>query len=228
REHIFDPAGMKNTGHDGDALRLIPMAASGYEPAGLNSYEKAPYLDWTNKTGNGSLYSTVDDLYLFDRALNSDKLLKKGTRDKYFVEGRGNRFGWFNRKRSNHRVISSNGRSPGFTSAIDRYPDDDLTVIILSNSYAAVSQDPIAAALGAIALGEEFEKPPTLQASSVPKATLESYFGTYQFGPDFFTPNGVGTVKLENDSLLLEQGSFRSPLVPLSAREFVERNFLGH
>jgi CubicO group peptidase (beta-lactamase class C family) len=55
RKHILDPAGMQKTGHDGEALRLIPLAASGYEPAGINSYEKAPYLDWSNKAGNGSL-----------------------------------------------------------------------------------------------------------------------------------------------------------------------------
>ncbi len=53
RKHILDPAGMEHSGHDGNALRLIPLAASGYEPAGISSYEKAPYLDWTNKTGNG-------------------------------------------------------------------------------------------------------------------------------------------------------------------------------
>ena len=47
------------------------LSAAGYEPAGISSYEKAPYLDWSNKTGNGSLYSTIDDLYLFDRALNT-------------------------------------------------------------------------------------------------------------------------------------------------------------
>jgi hypothetical protein len=44
--------------------------------------------------------------------LNSDVLLKAATRQKYFVED-GNRFGWFNRKRGAHRVMSSNGRSPG-------------------------------------------------------------------------------------------------------------------
>jgi hypothetical protein len=53
---------MHDSGHDGDASRLIPSAASGYTPAGISSFEKAPYLDWSNKTGNGSLYSTVDDL----------------------------------------------------------------------------------------------------------------------------------------------------------------------
>jgi hypothetical protein len=38
------------------------------------------------------LYSTVDDLYRFDRALNTDALLKSTTRQKYFVEGEDNRY----------------------------------------------------------------------------------------------------------------------------------------
>jgi len=227
RKHILDRAGMQNTGHDGEALRLIPLAASGYEPAGINSYEKAPYLDWSNKTGNGSLYSTVDDLYRFDRALNTDTLLKAATRQKYFVEGRGNRFGWFNRKRAAHRVMSSNGRSPGFTAQLDRFPDDDVTVIVLSNSYATVSQDPMAAGLAAIVFGEQPEKLPVLRAVAIPQTTLASYAGQYQYGPDYFIPNAKFTLTVDGGSLLLELGSFRTPLVPVSATEFMERNFLG-
>jgi CubicO group peptidase (beta-lactamase class C family) len=227
RKHILDPAGMQNTGHDGEALRLIPLVASGYEPAGINSYEKAQYLDWSNKTGNGSLYSTVDDLYRFERALNTDTLLKAATRQKYFVEGRGNRYGWFNRKRGARRVMSSNGRSPGFTAQLDRFPDDDVTVIVLSNSYATVSQDPIAAGLAAIVFGEPPDKPPVLRAVAIPPSTLSSYAGQYQYGPDYFVPNAKFTLTVDGGALLLELGSFRTPLVPVSATEFLERNFLG-
>ena len=227
RKHILDPAGMTNSGVDSEAERLIPLAASGYEPAGASSYENAPYLDWSNKTGNGSLYSTVGDLYRFDRALNTDVLLKAATRQKYFVEGRGNRFGWFNRKRSGHRVMSGNGRSPGFTAALDRYPDDDVTVIVLSNSYATVSQDPIAEGLAAIAFGEQPEKPPVFTAAKIAPAALVSYTGEYQYGADYYVPNGKFSLTAADGALLLELGSFRTPLVPVSAIEFLERNFLG-
>jgi CubicO group peptidase (beta-lactamase class C family) len=227
RKHVLERAGMENSGHDGEALRLIPLAASGYEPANISSYEKAPYLDWSNKTGNGSLYSTVDDLYHFDRALNTDLLLKAATRRRYFLEGRGNCYGWFQRKRSGHRVMSSNGRSPGFTALLDRYLDDDVTVIVLSNSYATVSQDPIGPALAAIVFGEQPEKPPVFTSAKVPEATLNSYAGQYQYGPDYFVPNAKFTLTVDGGALLLELGSFRTPLVPLSSTEFLERNFLG-
>lgn len=227
RKHILDPAGMRNTGHDGDALQLIPQAASGYQPAGIEGYEKAPYLDWSNKTGNGSLYSTVDDLLLFDRALNSDILLTRSTRDTYFVEGKGNRFGWFQRKRGSHRVMSSNGRSPGFTAQFDRFPAEAVTVIVLSNSYATVSQDPIAPALGAIALGEEAEDPPALRRTSPSASVLSSYEGTYQYGPDYFVPNGKLSISPYPGWLQLALGDFRAPLIPLSDSEFLDRDFLA-
>jgi CubicO group peptidase (beta-lactamase class C family) len=227
RKHILEIAGMEQSGHDDDALRLIDMGASGYEPAGVDSYERAPYLDWTNKTGNGSLYSTVDDLYLFDQCLNTDKILKAATRRKYFVEGRGHRFGWFQRRRVGHRVMSASGRSPGFTAQLDRYPDDGVTVIVLSNSYATVSQDPIAPGLAAITFGEDPEPPPVFSTVKVAPEILVSYTGQYQYGPDYFVPNARISVTVDGGALRLELGTFRTPLVPTSATDFLERNFLG-
>jgi hypothetical protein len=40
-------------------------------------------------------------------------------------------------------------------SSLEYYPEKDLTVIVLSNSYSPVSQSPIADDLAAIALGEQ-------------------------------------------------------------------------
>jgi len=219
RKHIFASAGMRDSGHDGDALHLIPFAASGYEPAGVTGYEHAPYLDWSNKTGNGSLYSTVDDLYRFVRALGADVVLRAATREKYFVEGRGKRLG--------RRVMSSNGRSPGFTAAVDHYPDDDVTVIVLSNSYATVSQDPVAEAIAAIAFGQRPPPPPDMRAATIPQSTLASCAGQYQYGQEYFVPNAKFTVTDQPGYLLLQLGDFRTPLVPLLANTFLERAFLG-
>ncbi|MGH9768635.1 MAG: serine hydrolase domain-containing protein, partial [Blastocatellia bacterium] len=75
KENIFDPLGMKDTGHDGKAGALIKGRASGYAPVGPSDLENASWIDWTIKTGNGSLYSTVEDLYKWDRALYTEKIL---------------------------------------------------------------------------------------------------------------------------------------------------------
>jgi CubicO group peptidase (beta-lactamase class C family) len=227
RKHIFEPAALQATVHDGDASQIIPLAAAGFEPMGVSGYENAPYLDWSNKTGNGSLVSTIDDLYRFSQTILSGKILKDATIKKYLVEGHGNRYGWFIRSRNGHRAMSSNGRSPGFTSELDVFPDDNLTLIVLSNSYASVSQDPIAEGLSAILLGQPPPATPVMKAATVPESFLTSYAGEYQYGPDYFVPNGKATLKAEPGYLVLELSGFRTPLVPISETEFLERNFFG-
>src|SRR5215471_18685283 len=125
--HIFAPCDLHDTGHDGDAARIISASASGYEPFELTGYRKAPYVDWSNKTGSGSLYSTADDLMRFDSALNSGKILSESTRKKYYVEGEENTYGWYFRNLAGHRAMSGKGRGPGFAAELDDFPDDGVT-----------------------------------------------------------------------------------------------------
>ena len=226
KANILTPLGMRDTGHDGRAAGLLENRASGYVPAGVSGLENAPYLDWSIKTGNGSLYSTVEDLYKFDRALYADKILKKATWGKMFVEGRGNSYGWFVRKRFHRRVAAANGRSPGFTASFERFVDDDVCVIVLSNSYSAVAQSPIADDLAAIALGERYVVPKAIKPVKVNPKILEAYVGRYEFGVDFFRPGAVVTIGREEDHLLMDWGGgFHAILVPVSEREFLDRSF---
>jgi len=67
REHILEPLGMKGTGYD-HSEPLIPGWAAGYEN-GLDGMRNAPFLDMLLPHAAGALYSTVEDLYLWDRAL---------------------------------------------------------------------------------------------------------------------------------------------------------------
>src|SRR5688500_12032710 len=85
QERIFDPLGMKASGYD-LAAPLIPKRASGYALAG-GKYVNAPYLDMTIPYAAGSLYSTVEDLYLWDRALYTEKLLKDDLKKQMFTPG---------------------------------------------------------------------------------------------------------------------------------------------
>ncbi len=227
RKHILEPAGMQNSGSDGDASRVISSLASGYVPAGVADYERAAYIDWSNKTGNGSLYSTADDLYRFDRALNADTLLKGTTRQKYFVDGTGNRYGWYIQKRMGHRLMAAKGHSPGFTAELDRYPDDDVTIVLLSNSYGTASQDPIAEGLAAIVFGQQTPPPASVHPVAIPQSVLASYTGQYQFGPDYFTPNAKFTLAAKPGFLLMQVGDHHAPLVPVSQTDFLERIYFG-
>jgi CubicO group peptidase (beta-lactamase class C family) len=229
RRHIFEPAGMKDSGVDCDASRLIPSAASGYNPAGISGFENAGYVDWSNKTGNGSLYSTADDLYRFDRALNTDILLKSATQQKYFVESNENFYGWYTwNQRLGHRLLAAKGHGAGFTAELDRYPDDDVTVILLCNSYGTASQHPVSDELEAIVFGQQAPPPTPQKAVALPQTVLASYAGQYQYEKDFFDPNAKFTLTAKDGFLLMEIGDRRAALVPVSKTEFLERTFFGH
>src|SRR5205823_5102992 len=67
KEAVFDPLGMKDTGYDHPAT-LLPGRASGYRLDG-DGLKNAEYLDMAQPYAAGSLYSTVEDLARWDRAL---------------------------------------------------------------------------------------------------------------------------------------------------------------
>jgi CubicO group peptidase (beta-lactamase class C family) len=73
KEQILDPLGMKDSGYDHYA-DILTKRASGYQQE-LAGAANAPYLDMALPYAAGSLYSTVEDLYKWDQALYTDKLL---------------------------------------------------------------------------------------------------------------------------------------------------------
>jgi CubicO group peptidase (beta-lactamase class C family) len=229
RENIFEPLGMNDTAHDGNANLLIKQVAAGYTPAGFDGFEKTPYLDWTIKTGNGSLYSTVEDLYKWDRALYTEKLLKKGTVDKIFTAHVDNSvgYGWFISRRLNRKCLRMSGRSPGFQCEIQRYVDDDTCVIVLGNNYSGAASFMIND-IAAIAFGEPYEGL-TIQANlQIDPKSADQYVGRYNGGADFFVPNAYVTIeKREGHFAMRWSLGGLSWLVPMTEGKFFDRNFGG-
>ncbi|HZM86088.1 MAG TPA: serine hydrolase domain-containing protein, partial [Blastocatellia bacterium] len=82
KENIFDPLGMKNSGYDRWGT-ILNKRATGYtrSPKG---YQTAAYLDMSIPYAAGSLYSTVEDLYLWDQALYGDKVLSAKSKELMF------------------------------------------------------------------------------------------------------------------------------------------------
>jgi CubicO group peptidase (beta-lactamase class C family) len=225
-ENIFRPLDMSETGHDAGTDDLIPNRASGYVPAGMRDVENAPYLNWSIKTGNGSLYSTVDDLYKWDRALYTEKLLKKKTLDKMFTDYGGFGYGWTVRKHFDRRVTAMTGRSPGFTSSLERFIDDDICIVVAANTYSGITQS-MADDLAAIVFGQKYEA--LHSPIKIGPSILDSYIGRYQFGPDFtYNPGATVTVEKNGDQLLMQiAGGGTTYLIPQSETRFVDRLFGG-
>jgi CubicO group peptidase (beta-lactamase class C family) len=226
KENIFQPLAMKDTGHDGQAETLLKNRASGYVPVGVSGFENAPYLDWTSKTGNGSLYSTVEDLYKWDRALYTEKLLKKPTLERMFtahIEGVG--YGWFISKRLNRRAIRISGRSPGFSAELQRYVDEDVCVIVLGNNYAPTAST-IANDVAAITLGEKYETFSVVKPVTLTEQAINALAGRYEGGSDFFLPGAVLTLENKNGSLnMIWSSGATVTLVPQSDAKFFDRLF---
>jgi CubicO group peptidase (beta-lactamase class C family) len=141
QEHIFKPLDMNTTRIISEA-DIIPNRASGYrlEKGELKNQDwVAPMV---NTTADGSLYFSVLDLAKWDAALYTEKLLKRSSLDLMWTPAKlkngqpnkdGYGFGWFVSMRHGHRVVHHDGAWQGFKSAIARYVDDRLTVVVLAN-----------------------------------------------------------------------------------------------
>ena len=137
KENIFDRLEMRDSGYD-HAATLLKNRASGYEerPTRVN----AEYLDMSIPYSAGSLYSTVEDLYRWDRALYTDKVLSEKTRERMFTPlvktpngDLSYGYGWMIGSDNGRKTIQHGGGINGFSTVILRYPDQDACVIVLSN-----------------------------------------------------------------------------------------------
>ena len=159
QENIFTPLGMKQSGYD-DPLRMIPNRAAGYQKQ-AGKVINASYMDMSVPYAAGSLYSTTGDLLIWDQALYTEKLVTKKTLDEIFTPWKGDAgygFGWNIGKRFDRRQISHGGGIYGFATQIARFPDDRVTVIVLSNIQSAPAGN-IANNLAAIVFGAAYEIP---------------------------------------------------------------------
>ncbi|MGB3480467.1 MAG: serine hydrolase [bacterium] len=179
-ENIFNPLDMNNTKIDRhDAI--IKNRAVGYT-LGEKGLVNARYTNVGRSSGAGGLLSTVEDMYLWDRALYTEKLTTKDSLEKIFTPFRHNYgYGWFIGKYLNRKMVNHGGRSLGFVADIMRFIDDDTCVIILSN-YDYISLPTISKTLAAIAFGEKYELPKQPIAIEL-NNILDEYVGAYQFQP---------------------------------------------
>lgn len=197
QEHIFGPLKMANSGYDTFSA-VLKHRATGYSRRGGNLVNAA-YLDMTIPHAAGALYSTVNDLYLWDQALYADTLVSKASLDRIFTPFKGDyAYGWMVTKRFNRKLISHGGGINGFATTIDRYPDDRACVIVLTNVEGS-SVAPAARDLAAILFGENYRMPGTRKEVKVDPKIYEAYVGRYELAPNF-----ILTVTRQGDRLMTQ------------------------
>ncbi|XMB86386.1 serine hydrolase domain-containing protein [Mycoplasmatota bacterium WC44] len=137
KEEIFVRLGMNNSYILDENQSVIPNRAYGYKKDESFICDDLEALT----VGDGGIYSTLDDLYLWAEALNGGRLITKGNLQLAFTPALGKNgekleedygFGWsidFDTSKVWHT-----GLYGGFRSVITRYTLDGFTVLILSNS----------------------------------------------------------------------------------------------
>lgn len=224
-EAIFTRLGLKRTGHHASAAQIIPLAATGYAPAGATGLERAAYLDWSVKTGNGSLYSDAAGVARFMHAVHAGRLLNPDSLPAMFTPHTPNvGYGWFLTNANKREIHHVNGRSPGFAAQADYYVKDGVSVVVLSNTYVSVTTD-IARAIGAIYFGEPVKPMPALKPDRLQARHVAAIVGQYQFGPDYYVPDALMTVRERDGHLETVVGDYVFPLVQISPSQFLLRSF---
>ncbi|OZB96143.1 serine hydrolase [Paenibacillus sp. XY044] len=138
RINLLEPLSMNSTGCD-NFRTILKDRASGYSK--WEEVNNTEFIDMSTAHGAGNLFSTVEDLFLWDRAISEKKYLFSEEFTKLlftpFLNNYG--YGWFitennytNSPQNKLRVHHSGGIN-GFSAEYSRIIPDDITIILLSN-----------------------------------------------------------------------------------------------
>lgn len=179
KKNIFDRANMNNTGLITND-ELIHKRAKNYIFT-EGKYQNNPYINWEYNIGHDGIYSTVEDLALWDSELHGTKILSAEMKNLMFTSYNEQNFGYgflinpfYNH---GHQLIAHDGGFFGAMTSLNRFTDDQLFVTVLSNN-----QSPsyiISYGLSAIALGKEVEIPYKHTQVEIDTKMYDRYVGQY-------------------------------------------------
>ena len=219
-KHIFEPLGMVNTGYDSHD-RVIVHRATGYDLRD-DEFAISQYIDMSIPYAAGALYSTVEDLLLWDQALYANNLVSTESLETMFMinplitnYGYGMEAG----EQFGRRWFGHGGSIWGFLSHFIRYPEDKLCIAVLSNLTSTKPVE-ISRTLAAIVFNESYDIPVVPTPAKVEPSLLRSYEGTYQFAPEITL-----TIQVDDDRLIgTTKGGARRTFHPQSETQFFHRS----
>lgn len=147
KQNILEPLKMRTTAYDPYEVEFMDRRAVGYDDISVYPPVHTMYLHPTIPYIAGAMYSTVRDLYKWDRAMYTEKLVSFESLRQMFTPGLGDYgYGWYidNLKVNgrDHKHIWHWGAIFGFHSFFSRLVDDKVTIIILRNTtYVLGTQD---------------------------------------------------------------------------------------
>jgi CubicO group peptidase (beta-lactamase class C family) len=183
-KNIFKPAGMRQT-HFGDDYLIIKNRAASY----VYSRSESRFLNARNEKielaySAGAIQSTAEDLFKWNEALRSHKLIKRESLAKAQTEyklpnGKGTNygFGWFIGNIQGSPIVEHGGNMGGFMSHAIYLPQEDVFVVVLYN-FRTPTHLPefLAGDLAALAINKPFD----IREISVAENLLRTYVGIYE------------------------------------------------
>jgi hypothetical protein len=228
-ENIFKPLGMVNTGFHADSTEVIRNRATGYSLP-----EGGPFsVEVTNSfhVGDGGLFTTVDDLFLWDQNFYADKL-SEGTQliQQFLNPGNLNSgrkidyaFGLDIETYKGLKAFGHDGVYNGFNASMVRFPEQKFSTICLCNLTSARSRW-LTRRVVDIYLADEFKDSPVSKIElpepkvvQVPEKELAAVAGSYFDSAN----NNFRRLYVKNGKLIYSRGTSESELAPLGNNRFV-------
>lgn len=181
RDFILKPLKMNHTGFDFAGLKS-PSKAMGYTKYTQLIHEESIPWDSTATFSAGSLYSTVNDLYLWHQGLLNYKVYSKSSLEAAttpYLEGYG--LGCWIDTLYKKKIVSHGGNILGFTCYFGRIQEDDVCVILLNNIYNHQIET-IGLSIFAILYNQPYSY---FDEIKLTPELLEKYVGTYEVNADY-------------------------------------------
>jgi CubicO group peptidase (beta-lactamase class C family) len=175
QENIFTPLNMTNSGYENNGP-LLKNRARGYEKNG-SRYVNASFIDMSVPYSAGALYSTVEDLYLWDQALYGNQLLRKENIELLFtkhIPSGGSHYGYglgigemtLGNTADRIATIGHGGGINGFNTQLTRITSDNSFIVLLDNTGGAPLNQ-MTSAIAAILYDKSYDLPKRSVAHSL-------------------------------------------------------------
>jgi CubicO group peptidase (beta-lactamase class C family) len=225
QKEFFEPLKMERTGVHRPDLELAEQAV-GYS---MVDDVAEPSIDWhmSRAGGAGALYSTAGDLFLWNEALFSGRVVSRESLDAATAstslrDGGVSAYGYGLMAHS-HRglgTVAHSGGLDGFQSYLVRYPEQQVTIVVLLNAMPAGSlpaPTAIAEIIGEYLLADQMEpREVRVVDPDVDRQSFSDFVGTYDYGSSVLLD-----VTLEGDQLFAQlTGQARHEIYPKNANTF--------
>ena len=234
QEHIFEPLEMESTFILENPNRIVKNSATGYTPVTDSTYERKHFYNIA-LGGDGQVYTTLEDLLLWDNNFYDKKLGGQALYDRQHERGILNNGdtieyagGLFIQENKGHRVVQHTGSWGGFRSVLWRLPSFKKTLVVLTNTPDFLKGPKFFGLLGLmIPANAEDQKTkeaaPSASTTQLTTKQLQKYTGLFAVKDQ---PHLRLQSKRVNDTLMITQlwDEQDYQLIPSSENEFVRKD----